>query len=109
MAVRIVGAVIGAAIVMTTGWSVIGTVVVPRRIRSRIIRAVFVVNRSVFHFVADQSGSYDRRDRILAVQAPVQLILQIVAWLALYELGFGLLIWPFDGSVGIGSAMEQAG
>ncbi len=109
MAVRVIGALIGAAIVLTTGWSVIGTVVVPRRIRSRIIRAVFVVNRSVFHFVADQSGSYDRRDRILAVQAPVQLILQIVAWLALYELGFGLLMWPFDGSVGIGTAMEQAG
>lgn len=109
MAVRIVGAVIGATIVLTTGWSVIGTVVVPRRIRSRIIRAVFVVNRAVFHFVADKSDSYERRDRILAVQAPVQLILQIVGWLALYELGFGLLIWPFDRNAGLAGAMEQAG
>src|SRR5271167_318974 len=109
MAVRVVGAVIGAVIVLATGWSVVGTVVVPRRVRSHITRTVFVVNRAVFHFVADRSGSYERRDRILAIQAPVQLILQIVAWLALYELGFGLLIWPFDGSVGIGSAMEQAG
>jgi hypothetical protein len=109
MAVRVVGALIGGVIVLTTGWSVIGTVVVPRRIRSRIIRTVFLCNRAVFHFVADLSDSYERRDRILAIQAPVQLILQIVAWLALYELGFGLLVWPFDGSAGLASAMEQAG
>src|ERR1700677_3434837 len=97
MAIRVVGAVIGAAIVLATGWSVVGTVVVPRRIRSRITRMVFEVNRTFFHFVADMSGSYERRDRVLAVQGPVQLIMQIVGWLALYELGFGVLILPFDG------------
>ncbi len=109
MAIRVIGAVIGALIVLATGWSVVGTVVVPRRIRSHITRAVFVVNRDVFHFIADRSGSYERRDRILAVQAPVQLILQIVVWLALYELGFGLLMWPFDRHAPLASAMEQAG
>jgi len=70
---------------------------------------VFEANRTVFHLVANRIGSYERRDRVLAVQAPVQLILQIVGWLALYELGFGLLIWPFDGGAGLGGAMEQAG
>jgi hypothetical protein len=95
--------------VLATGWSVVGTVVVPRRIRSHITRAVFVVNRDVFHFVADRSGSYERRDRILAIQAPIGLILQIVAWLALYELGFGLLMWPFNRGAPLGGAMEQAG
>jgi hypothetical protein len=109
MAIRVVGAVIGAAIVLATGWSVVGTVVVPRRIRSHITRMVFEANRTVFHFIADMSGSYERRDRVLAIQAPVQLILQIVGWLALYELGFGLLIWPFDGGAGLAGAMEQAG
>jgi hypothetical protein len=109
MAIRVVGAVIGAAIVLATGWSVVGTVVVPRRIRSRITRTVFEVNRTVFHFVADRSGSYERRDRVLAVQGPVQLIMQIVGWLVLYELGFGLLIWPFDANAGLAGAMEQAG
>jgi hypothetical protein len=109
MVIRVVAAVIGAAIVLATGWSVVGTVVVPRRIRSRITRMVFEANRTMFHFVADMTGSYERRDRVLAIQAPVQLILQIVGWLALYELGFGLLIWPFDGNAGLAGAMEQAG
>src|ERR1700691_3267529 len=95
MVIRVAAAVIGAFIVLDTGWSVLGTLVVPRRIRSRIPRMVFIVNRSMFHFFADQARSYERRDRILAIQAPVQLIAQVVAWLALYQLGFGLLMWPF--------------
>ncbi len=108
MAIRVLAGVIGAFIVLATAWSVLGTLVVPRRIRSRIPRTVFIVNRSVFHFFADKTSSYERRDRILAVQAPVQLVAQVVAWLALYLLGFGLLMWSFDNG-GLGSAMEQAG
>ncbi len=109
MAIRIVAAVIGAFIVLGTGWSVLGTLVVPRRIRSRIPRMVFLVNRSVFQFFADKASSYERRDRILAVQAPVQLIGQVVAWLALFLVGFALLMWPFVGDGQLGGAMEQAG
>lgn len=109
MAIHVIGAVIGAAIVVATGWSILVTLVVPRRVRSNIPRAVFVANRSVFHFLADRTSSYERRDRVLAVQAPVQLVAQVIAWLALYELGFGLLLWPLMGSGGFGGALEQAG
>ena len=109
MAIRVVAAVIGAFIVVGTAWSVLGTLVVPRRIRSRIPRVVFIVNRMVFQIIVDRTSSYESRDRILAVQAPIQLIGQVVAWLALYELGFGLLMWPFTGGAGFGGALESAG
>ncbi len=69
---------------------------------------VFIVDSSVFRFFADKTRSYELRDRILAIQAPVQLIAQVVAWLALYQLGFGLLMWSV-GQGGLGTAMEQAG
>ena len=69
---------------------------------------VFLATRTVFRFFADRTSSYERRDRILAIQAPVQLIGQVVAWLALYQLGFGLLMWS-SGNGGLGSAMEQTG
>jgi hypothetical protein len=108
MAIRVAAGVIGALVVLITAWSVLGTLVVPRRIRSRVPRAVFLVLRSVFRFLADRSSSYEGQDRILALQAPVQLIAQVVAWLALYELGFGLLMWSVNGD-GLGYAMEQAG
>jgi hypothetical protein len=109
MAIQVLGAVIGAAIVLGTAWSVLTTLIVPRRGRSNIPRAVFMINRSIFHLIADKASSYERQDRILAAQAPVQLIAQVVAWLALFLLGFGLLMWPFNGNAGFGSAMEQAG
>jgi hypothetical protein len=89
---RDLAAAVGVLLIIVAGWSVIGTVVVPRRIRSRLIRGVAVVVDATFHFVADHFDSYEPRDRILAAQAPIQLILQIVVWLAVFELGFALLL-----------------
>ena len=106
---RDLAAVVGALLILATGWSVIGTVVVPRRIRSRLPRTVAIAVDATFHFVADHFDSYEPRDRILAAEAPIQLILQIVAWLAVFEVGFGLLMWPFVGTAGLSGALEQAG
>jgi len=106
---RDLAAAAGALLIVAGGWSVIGTVVVPRRIRSWLTRAVATTVNSTFHFIADHFSSYERRDRILAAQAPIQLILQIVVWLAVFEVGFALLLWPFVGDVGFPGALEQAG
>jgi hypothetical protein len=80
MAIRVLGAVLGAYIVAATGWSVLATLVVPRRVRSNVPRVVFLVNHSIFRFLGERARSYEQRDRILAVQAPIQLIAQVVAW-----------------------------
>jgi hypothetical protein len=109
MAVQVVGAVIGGALVLGTGWSVLVTLVAPRRVGSRIPRTVAVVVRAVFHKVADVAGSYERRDRVLAMQAPVQLLVQVVVWLALFQLGFALLLWPLVGPGGLVVALEESG
>ena len=106
---RDLAAAVGAFLIVAAGWSVIGTVVVPRRIRSLLTRAVAVSVNAAFHFVADSFDSYEPRDRVLAVQAPVQLILQIVAWLAVFELGFALLLWPSMGGAGLIGGFELAG
>jgi hypothetical protein len=106
---RDLAAAVGALLIVVTGWSVIGTLVVPRRIRSWPTRVVAMTVGSAFHYVADRFNSYEARDRILATQAPIQLILQIVVWLAVFELGFGLLLWPFVGGAGLSGAFEQAG
>jgi hypothetical protein len=106
---RDLAAFVGALLILANGWSVIATVVVPRRIRSRLTRSVAIAVDATFHFVADHFDEYEPRDRILATQAPVQLILQIVVWLAIFELGFGLLMWPFIGNKGFFGGLEQAG
>lgn len=106
---RDVAAGVGAVLVLAAGWSVLGTIVVPRRVRSWFTRALAIAIRHVFHFAADRFDTYEQRDRVLAAQAPVQLILQIAVWLAAFEIGFGLLLWPFDASAGLGGALEQIG
>jgi hypothetical protein len=106
---RDLAAAVGALLVIATGWSVIGTLVVPRRIRSRLSRAVAVSVNEAFHFAADGFDSYEARDRILAAQAPIQLILLIVVWLAVFELGFALLLWPTAGTGGLAGAFTLAG
>jgi hypothetical protein len=102
-------AAVGVFLIVTSAWSVIGTVVVPRKIRSWLPRVVFQVVNGAFHTVADRFDSYETRDRVLAAQTPVQLIVQIAAWLAAFELGFGLLIWPLGGTGGLVGALEQIG
>jgi hypothetical protein len=106
---RDLAAAVGVLLIIVAGWSVIGTVVVPRRIRSPLSRGVAIAVDVTFHFVADQFDSYDRRDRILAAQAPIQLIFQIVVWLAVFELGFALLMWPSMGTAGLPGAFQLAG
>jgi hypothetical protein len=107
--VRDLAAAGGALLIAITGWSVIGTVIVPRRIRGRLSRAVATTVNAAFHFVADGFDSYEPRDRILAAQAPIQLILHLVVWLASFELGFALLLWPSMSTGGLAGAFALAG
>jgi hypothetical protein len=106
---RDLAAVVGVLLIVAAGWSVIGTVVVPRRIRSWLVRGVARAVHVAFHAAADRFDSYEPRDRILAAQAPVQLILQMVAWLAVFELGFALVLWPSSGAAGLVGAFQLAG
>src|SRR5580704_15285065 len=93
--IRVLAAALGAVLVIFAGWSVIGTLVVPRRVRSALTKLVAVFVRRGFQLVANRCSSYVGRDRVLAAQAPMQLVVQIGAWLACFELGFGLLLWRF--------------
>jgi hypothetical protein len=106
---RDAAAAAGAVLVLAAGWSVLGTLVVPRRVRSWFTRYLAVAVRQLFHVAADRFATYNQRDRLLAAQAPVQLILQIAVWLAAFEVGFALLLWPFEAGAGLGGAFEQIG
>jgi hypothetical protein len=69
---RDVLAAVGALLILSAGWSLIGTMVMPRRVRSWLPRAVAMAVDATFHFVAERYGSYEPRDRILAARAPIQ-------------------------------------
>lgn len=104
---KYVAAAAGAVLVLFTLRSVVGTVVVPRMVRSSLTRVTDRVVDAGFHVLTMRVRDPLRHDRILAAVAPVVLIGQLLAWLVSLLVGFALLMWPFA-SGGIGLAFASA-
>lgn len=101
MIARVAVFVAGMAVVGWTVMSAITTVILPRSTQSRITRAVFRAVRVPFDWLARESRSYDERDRVMALFAPVGLVALPGAWLALLAGGYTALFWSLHlGSVG---------
>jgi hypothetical protein len=98
LAGRIVLVVLGVLIVVATIGSAVKTVVLPRAAVSQITRAVFLAVRRIFWVVARPSLPFERRDRILALYAPLSLLATLATWLVLVLLGYTLIFWGVDGT-----------
>jgi hypothetical protein len=122
LAGRAVAAVLGGLLILSAARSMITTIIVPRPASSWLTRTVdWVVNRT-FQLVTAPVGrrlhdfknpsagiiTYRRRDRFLAGEAPAILLAQLIAWLAIFFVGFALLIWPFV-HAGITTAFNTVG
>jgi hypothetical protein len=100
--------VIGLILLTGTMFSVVGTLVVPRAINSPVSYAVDLCLDVVFLLATKRVRTYERRDRILAWQAPMSLLVRLVVWLGMVIVGFALLLLPsLDGSPG--RALAEAG
>jgi hypothetical protein len=97
LALRILAATGGVAIVVAAIGSAVKTVVLPRATASRITRSVFLILRWGFRRVARPSMSFRRRDRILGAYAPLGLMATLAAWLTLVLAGFTLIFWGIEG------------
>jgi hypothetical protein len=97
LALRIASAVVGVVLIAVTLASATRTTVLPRGYPSRLGRAVFLSLRVVLRIRLGRSPAYERRDRVMALFAPLGLLLLLVTWLALIVLGFSALYWSFGG------------
>lgn len=88
---------LGVVIVLSTGASVFGTLVVPRATSSRLLRAILRVLRHAIGPVLSTLGTYERRDRAMAVLGPLAMVALFVCWLLLLIGGFGLMAWWLGG------------
>jgi hypothetical protein len=98
----------GLVIVLLAAGSVIGTLVVPRRVRSTIAKACDTAIEYAFRAMCPIGMSYSRRDSILAWQAPIGLVVRLLVWLALLYTGWALMLVPAV-SGHIGRAFSEAG
>jgi hypothetical protein len=108
IAVRIVVGLLGAAVVIATFLSAVRTVVLPRGVPARLGRVVFRSLRVVFLLRARPSHSYERRDRVLAMYAPIGLLSLLAVWMALTLVGYACIYWAL-GDISIGDALRESG
>jgi hypothetical protein len=102
------GFTVGLFVVTSTMFSIVGTLIVPRGVNSRISRTVDKALDVGFLQLTRRVQSYERRDRILAWQAPLSLLIRLAVWLGLLVVGFALLLLPsLDGR--IAAAFSHAG
>src|ERR687895_179375 len=100
---------VGLFLVLGTTSSLIRTLVVPRALISKLsVTVARRIVRQTFFFIAARFNSYEVKDKILALSAPVSLIVLLIVWFGLYGLGYGLILWAFlDGS--FFAALREAG
>ena len=103
-----IGFAVGVVIVGWTWGSVIRTLMVPRPLLSRLSVVVGRTLRRAFVAVANRFDEYEVKDRVLAYSAPVSLLVVLVTWLALFVLGYGLIMWPLVPE-GLPTAIREAG
>ena len=85
---------VGLLVLLSTTFSVVGTLVVPRGIDSLISQACERFVDATFVLITRRVRTYLRRDRILAWQGPVGLLLRLGVWIALIVVGFALVLMP---------------
>lgn len=101
--------VLGVLVVLAITSSVLRTLVVPRRLRSKIAQATFVVTLTPFRWLARRTDSYLTRDRILAWAGPLSIVLTLVVWLLGYLIGYSLMLYGLSGDLTFATAMREAG
>ncbi|MGH3118792.1 MAG: hypothetical protein ACRDQ2_17095, partial [Gaiellales bacterium] len=100
---------IGLALVVTTGAGMIRALVVPRGEASHL--AAFVSHEIVwrsFLRIVNPIGDYERKDRVLALAAPIAVLATLLMWFLLFLFGYTLMLVPFTGG-SLGHAVEEAG
>ncbi len=84
---------VGLTLVVWTLLSAIRTVVLPRSAVSVVARVVFRSTGWLFRLLAGEGRTYEHRDRVMALYAPVGLLLLPVAWLSLVTVGGMCMFW----------------
>jgi hypothetical protein len=85
--------ILGIALVLATLFSATATFVLPRAANTLISRFVFRGIRKIFEIFLKGAQTYQARDRILALYAPISLLAMLPIWLTLVALGYSAMFW----------------
>jgi hypothetical protein len=87
-AIDVVLFVAGATLTALALLSAVRSMILPRGVPSKLARSVFIWTRVVFWLRMGRTASYERRDRVMAMFAPIALLALLTSWLLCAVVGF---------------------
>lgn len=100
--------VLGLALLVVHSRSLLGTLVLPRAQRDLLARMANRAVRVLLAGIAARRRSYDAKDALLAMHAPLTLAVMLAVWLAMLLVAWSLVLWAVThGS--IADAVREAG
>jgi hypothetical protein len=94
--VRILVAAAGVAVVVIVLDAAIRTFVLPRGATVAFTRLIALVSRSVFDLFARPARTYEQRDRVMALYAPITMLLYPTVWISCIFVAFAMMFWSLD-------------
>jgi hypothetical protein len=94
--IRVLAVIAGVVFSAWVLLSAVKTVVVPRAVISRLTRLHFLVMRRIFDVLSRASRDdrdWERHDRVMALYAPLSLVILPGVWVALVMVGFTFIFW----------------
>ena len=82
---------IGLGLVLRTLLSAVATFVLPRSFQDPMVRPIFRVLRRIFELKLLRIGSFEERDNLLALFAPIALMLLLPTWLLYITTGYTMM------------------
>jgi hypothetical protein len=92
-ALRVIAFLAGSMLVVYTFISATQTFVVPRSSSVRLTRFVFRSSRKLFDLVVKKLPTYEQRDGLMAIYAPLTLLMMVPTWLLFTTIGYTLIFW----------------
>jgi len=89
--IKVAWFVAGLALVVAVIDAAVRSLVLPRGSVVSLTRIIWVSSRKVFNLIASISKTYEGRDRIMALYAPLTLLVQPAVWLAMVIAGCTLM------------------
>ena len=90
---QVLAVVAGTFLVLWTLLSALKTVVVPRAVITSMTRTHFVAIRKLFNLIAGPSRTFETRDRVLSLYAPLSLVTLPATWVVMVLAGFTGIFW----------------
>ena len=90
---RIVLVILGIILIVWPFLSAARTFVVPRSQPQKLNAFLFRINRRFFDLLINRQETYEQKDRVMALYAPLTLLMLVPLWLLLTAVGYSFIYW----------------